>query len=236
MTAASFSSLDAMTQQRVRTAARRVCDETWRLFIECLPRKQHLEEDITPRLSSIRKDFYQKYTVRYCDLVAYVMRNCHDEAERRSTARFIYEQEMRRNTWCIRREQNVLAILQHLLPDPGVRGFDAEVRRIGRIVAELLPLEADGRTSLPHLLEGTEGERLLLEWEEQLRQRYDALEPRSKVLRRREYDGAIGMIAYVLGREGACYEMMPMGIRNQVACRLHAMDRSQEQQADGTEA
>ena len=81
-----------------------------------------------------------------------------------------------------------------------------------------------------------EGERLLLEWEEQLRQRYDALEPRSKVLRRREYDGAIGMIAYVLGREGACYEMMPMGIRNQVACRLHAMDRSQEQQADGTEA
>ena len=40
------------------------------------------------------------------------------------------------------------------------------------------------------------------------------------------------MAAFALGEDGVDYESLPIDVRNNVACRLHAMDRFREEQQE----
>lgn len=230
-----FDRLSPEMQQLIRRDALRICDETWRLFIEYLPQKGRLEDDITPALPGIKRDFYSRYTDQYCDLVAYVLRKYDDMDEQRASERFLYDQEMRIKTNYVRYEPDLLAILQHLVPDENVPQFDYAVRQIEKVATALIILEHEEGRSLSDILQGTVGEWMLRKWEREIVKYYDALEPRSKVLRQDEYDGACGTIAYVLGEEGARYGMMSLRVQNTVAGRLHALDEYRRRQASSAE-
>lgn len=229
-----FEKLHPETQALVQKDAQRICDLAWDTFIKTLPRRARLEEDITPALPGIKRDYYAKYMQSYCYVAGGLLEQYQLLTDQIRQAHVLYEQELARELRCIEYEHDLLTVLEHMVPDPNLRDFDLQVRYAKRLCADAITEGVLTGKSPLRRIGARLRERNIRNYVRNLDAKYEALEPRTQLMRRREYEDAMRMAAFALGEDGIGYESLPIDVRNKVACRLHAADRFQEEQETGS--
>lgn len=187
--------------QRVDEGIEDIVSQVWTTFIKHLPRTRPIGEDITPYLPAIKNAYRQKITREYTCTVHDVVEQTREEfPDVMQTADIIYQYILERDLARIRRSDNLLGILESLTPDPNLPVFDYNYDTLCDVCATRIA-DAERRGVKPDFAD--DGETVAETISKQrsiLTELYDALLPRTRLLRQEEYEGAKLVLDFMEGK------------------------------------
>lgn len=215
---ANSSELSELMDEKVADIVRQV----WSVLEVRAPQVRPGLPSLISQLSDFRPEYEQHLRNKYQHAVRHLVEvNNYPMDAAVRTANRLYETQLGRDLDVVNMGQDLPSILQDLIPDPHLMQFDAWYANLCDTCAERIAY-AERHGQHPTFSDPNETpEDTANKQQEIIQGLYDALLPRSRALRKSEYEDAMCVIRYMRG-EG---DLLPIRVANSVSLMHTAWSR-----------